>query len=60
MRILYAALIEAGKAAFTQTHTVLLTTAAGVIAMLAVVVFLTLAGYRSLSRASSLTAFSRV
>ncbi|MDY0241075.1 MAG: hypothetical protein RBR34_02750, partial [Rhodospirillaceae bacterium] len=41
-----AALIEAGKAAFTQTHAVLLTTAAAVIGMLAVVVFLTLAGYR--------------
>ncbi|EWY42021.1 MFS transporter [Skermanella stibiiresistens SB22] len=46
-----AALIEAGKAAFTQTHAVLLTTAALVIAALAVVVFLTLAGYRGLSRA---------
>lgn len=41
-----AALIEAGKAAFTQTHAVLLTTAAAVIGMLAVVVFFTLAGYR--------------
>lgn len=41
-----AALIEAGKAAFTQTHTVLLTTAATVIAMLAIAVFFTLAGYR--------------
>ncbi|VFU08538.1 MFS transporter [Methylocella tundrae] len=46
-----AALIEAGKAAFTQTHAVLLTTAAAVIAALAVVVFFTLAGYRRLSRA---------
>jgi len=46
-----AALIEAGKSAFTQTHAVLLTTAAVAIAALAVVVFLTLAGYRSLSRA---------
>ncbi len=46
-----AALIEAGKAAFTQTHAVLLTTAAMVIAALAVVVFFSLAGYRSLSRA---------
>lgn len=45
------ALIEAGKVAFTQAHAVLLTTAAGMIAMLAVVVFFTLAGYRSLSRA---------
>lgn len=45
-----AALIEAGKAAFTQTHAVLLTAAAAVIAALAVVVFFTLAGYRSLSR----------
>lgn len=44
------ALIEAGKAAFTQTHAVLLMTAAAVIAMLAVVVFFTLAGCRSLSR----------
>jgi DHA2 family multidrug resistance protein-like MFS transporter len=46
-----AALIAAGKAAFTQTHSVLLTAAAGVIAALAVVVFFTLAGYRSLSDA---------
>lgn len=46
-----AALIEAGKAAFTQTHAVLLTTAAMMIAALAVVVFFTLAGYRNLSRA---------
>jgi DHA2 family multidrug resistance protein-like MFS transporter len=46
-----AALIAAGKAAFTQTHSVLLMTAAGVIATLAVVVFFTLAGYRSLSDA---------
>lgn len=44
-----AALIEAGKAAFTQTHAVLLTTAAEVIAALAVVVFFTLAGYRTCS-----------
>jgi DHA2 family multidrug resistance protein-like MFS transporter len=43
-----AALIAAGKAAFTQTHSVLLMTAAGVIAALAVVVFFTLAGYRRL------------
>jgi DHA2 family multidrug resistance protein-like MFS transporter len=45
-----AALIEAGKAAFTQTHAVLLTTAAVGIAALAVVVFFTLAGYRRPSR----------
>ncbi|WP_036792110.1 MFS transporter [Pleomorphomonas koreensis] len=43
-----ASLIEASKAAFTQTHSVLLTTAAVVIAVLAVVVFLALARYRSL------------
>ena len=46
-----AALIEAGKTAFTQTHMVLLSTAALVIAALAVVIFFTLAGYRSVSRA---------
>jgi DHA2 family multidrug resistance protein-like MFS transporter len=46
-----AALIEAGKAAFTQMHAILLTTAAVVIGALAVVVFFTLAGYRSLSHA---------
>lgn len=46
-----AALIEAGKAAFTQTHPLLLSTAAVVIAALAVVVFITLAGYRRVSRA---------
>ena len=45
-----AALIEAGKVAFSQAHAVLLMTAAGVIAMLAVVVFFTLAGYRNSSR----------
>lgn len=45
------ALIEAGKAAFTRTHSVLLTTAAVVIAVLAVVVFMALAKYRSLSHA---------
>lgn len=44
-----AALIEAGKAAFTQTHAILLTTSAVVIAALAVVVFFTLAGYRNSS-----------
>ncbi len=41
-----AALIDAGKAAFTQAHTVLLTTAAGLIGLLAVIVFFTLANYR--------------
>ncbi|MBD0413924.1 MFS transporter [Oryzicola mucosus] len=46
-----AALIEAGKAAFSRTHTVLLMTAAVVIAALAVIVFFTLARYRSLSHA---------
>ncbi|MEJ2411175.1 MAG: MFS transporter [Novosphingobium sp.] len=46
-----AALIDAGKVAFTQAHAVLLTTAAGMIAILAVVVFFALAGYRSPSRA---------
>jgi len=45
------ALIEAGKLAFTQAHSVLLTTAAGVIGVLAVVVFFTLARYRQPSRA---------
>ncbi|SIR43476.1 MFS transporter, DHA2 family, multidrug resistance protein [Rhizobium sp. RU20A] len=45
-----AALIEAGKAAFSQTHTLLLMTAALVIAALAVVVFVTLAGHRNPSR----------
>lgn len=44
-------LIEAGKVAFTQAHSVLLTTAAGVIALLAIVVFFTLRGHRGLSRA---------
>lgn len=46
-----AALIAAGKAAFTQTHAVLLTTSAVVIAALAVIVFFTLAGYRAVSHA---------
>ncbi|MBN9061770.1 MAG: MFS transporter [Rhizobiales bacterium 65-9] len=46
-----AALIEAGKAAFTQTHAVLLTTAAVAIGALAAVVFFTLAGYRNSSDA---------
>jgi DHA2 family multidrug resistance protein-like MFS transporter len=46
-----SALIEAGKVAFTRTHAVLLTTAAGVIAALAVAVFFTLAGYRGASHA---------
>lgn len=40
------ALIDAGKAAFSQAHTVLLTTAGGLIGLLAVVVFFTLANYR--------------
>ncbi len=44
-------LIEAGKVAFTQAHAVLLTTASGTIAMLAVVVYITLAGYRRSSSA---------
>lgn len=47
-----AALIAAGKAAFTQTHAVLLTTSAVVITALAVVVFLALAGHRSSPAAS--------
>ncbi|WP_334194854.1 MFS transporter [Pararhodobacter sp.] len=42
-----AALIEAGKAAFTQTHAVLLSTSAGIVLALAAVVFLALAGHRS-------------
>lgn len=46
-----AVLIEAGKAAFTETHTILLTTAAVVITALAVAVFFTLAGYRRVSHA---------
>lgn len=41
-----AALIEAGKLAFTKTHTALLTTAATGIGLLAIVVFFTLASYR--------------
>ncbi len=41
----------AGKAAFTQTHAVLLTTSAVVIAALAVIVFFTLAGHRAVSHA---------
>ncbi|GBR25679.1 major facilitator superfamily transporter [Acetobacter orleanensis NRIC 0473] len=41
------ALVEAAKAAFTKTHAILLTTSAGLIALLAVVVFVTLANYRS-------------
>lgn len=45
------ALIEAGKAAFSQTHTLLLMTAALVIAALAVIVFFTLARHRSLAQA---------
>ncbi|MDQ0347833.1 hypothetical protein J2S76_002260 [Ancylobacter vacuolatus] len=45
------ALIGAGRIAVTQAHSVLLTTAAGVVAMLAVVVFFALAGYRGQSHA---------
>ena len=45
-----AALIAAARAAFTQAHSVLLTTAAVGIAALAVAVFFILAGYRSPSR----------
>ncbi|MFN4154997.1 MAG: MFS transporter [Paracoccaceae bacterium] len=41
-----AALIAAGKAAFSTTHAVLLTTSAGLIGVLAVVVFFLLASYR--------------
>ena len=43
-----AALIEAAKSAFTRTHAILLTTSAGLIALLAVLVFFTLANQRSL------------
>ncbi|MEN2989357.1 hypothetical protein WG926_13670 [Tistrella sp. BH-R2-4] len=42
-------MIEADKTAFTQTHAVLPTAAAVMIAALAVVVFFALAGYRRLS-----------
>lgn len=41
-----AALIAAGKAAFSTTHAVLLTTSAGLIGGLAIVVFFLLASYR--------------
>lgn len=41
-----AALIDAGNAAFTQAHTVLLTTTAGVIGVLVIIVFFALAGDR--------------
>lgn len=41
-----ASLIEAGKAAFTATHSVLLSTSAGLIGALAVLVFFMLASYR--------------
>ena len=44
-------LIEAGKAAFSMAHAVLLMTAAGVIAILAVLVFFTLARHRPSSLA---------
>ncbi|MCM5558408.1 MFS transporter [Pleomorphomonas sp. JP5] len=40
-----AALIEAGKAAFARTHSVLLSTAASLIGILSVAVFFVLAGY---------------
>lgn len=42
-----ASVIDAGKAAFTEAHTVLLSTAAGVIGLLAIIVFFTLANYHS-------------
>jgi DHA2 family multidrug resistance protein-like MFS transporter len=45
------ALIEAGKAPFSQTYTLLLMTAARVIAALAGIVFLTLTGHRRPSQA---------
>lgn len=41
-----AALIDAGKTAFTATHSILLSIAAGLIGVLAVVVFFMLASYR--------------
>ncbi|HHX34225.1 MAG TPA: MFS transporter [Gammaproteobacteria bacterium] len=44
-----AALIEAGKAAFTTTHTLLLSTSAGMIGLLGVVVFFLLANYKDIS-----------
>ena len=47
-----AALIQAGKAAFSETHTDLLTIAAAVIMTLAVVVFVALAGPRPATRAA--------
>lgn len=46
-----AALIEAGKAAFTTTHATLLTTSAAVIALLAVIIFVMLKSYRPTSAA---------
>lgn len=46
------ALINAGKAAFTQAHAVLLLTSAAAIMLLAVVVFFTLARYRNSSNSS--------
>jgi DHA2 family multidrug resistance protein-like MFS transporter len=45
------ALTRAGGSVFAQAHSVSLTTAAGLIALLAVVVFFTLAGYRIQSHA---------
>lgn len=41
-----AALIEAGKEAFSSTHSVLLSTASGLIGALAILVFFMLASYR--------------
>lgn len=41
-----AALLEAGKTAFSEAHTVLLSTAGGVIGVLSIIVFFTLANYR--------------
>ena len=48
-----AALIQAGKAAFSQTHTDLLTFAAAVIMALAVVVYIALAAPRRAARATN-------
>ncbi|WP_205341235.1 MFS transporter [Denitrificimonas caeni] len=47
-----AALIAAGKAAFTTTHTLLLSTSAGMIGLLGIVVFFLLASYRGTSVSS--------
>ncbi len=48
-----ALLIEAGKEAFSATHSVLLSTAAGLIGVLAVLVFVMLASYRDTAAAHS-------